>query len=235
MKDTYYLLKPRVNPKTTHEIAGRTITVPVRTAREDDRFSTVLSEEPLFEDMLDELESDDVFYDIGAYLGWHSIVAATSIDSGCVIGFEPHPDTFEKYEDAMDYLEINVDCYPYAISNENSTSYMPASNLSAAEVDVDRSEKDIVEIETVVGDEFIQENKIPFPTVVKIDVEGHERQVLEGLENTLCQEQCRLVYCEVHDNVNPNEIKNALTDMGYQITSLNDEHKNLLKAKRNYI
>jgi hypothetical protein len=38
-----------------------------------------------------------------------------------------------------------------------------------------------------------------FPTVAKIELEGYERQVLEGMSETLPDNRCRLIYCEIHE------------------------------------
>jgi FkbM family methyltransferase len=48
-------------------------------------------------------------------------------------------------------------------------------------------------------DELVSQHQEYFPTVAKIDVEGYERQVLEGMSETLSDNRCRLVYCEVHE------------------------------------
>ena len=44
----------------------------------------------------------------------------------------------------------------------------------------------------------IEEKKLRWPNVIKIDVEGYEYMVIKGLENTLRKESCKLVCCEVH-------------------------------------
>jgi hypothetical protein len=42
---------------------------------------------------------------------------------------------------------------------------------------------------------------------VKIDVEGYEHAVIQGLRHTLAQRACELVCCEVHPAQLPPEIK----------------------------
>ncbi len=53
-------------------------------------------------------------------------------------------------------------------------------------------------VEVLRGDDFLDANSLRFPTVVKIDVEGHEYQVLYGLARTLSRPECRLLICEIH-------------------------------------
>ena len=51
-------------------------------------------------------------------------------------------------------------------------------------------------IHIVNGDEFIIDNKLEIPNVIKIDVEGYENEVIQGLSNTLSNPKCRVVMCE---------------------------------------
>lgn len=62
--------------------------------------------------------------------------------------------------------------------------------------DYDRST--IHEVPVVSGDSFCNRDEVPHPTVVKIDVEGEELAVLQGLDRTLSDPTCRMVYCEIH-------------------------------------
>jgi hypothetical protein len=96
------------------------------------------------------------------------------------------------------------------------------------------STKDTIQVESWRGDELIAESELPSPTVVKIDVEGAELKVIEGMSNKLASEECRLVYCEIHhDNReesqganiadfggSPQQLKEKLRQMGYEIEIL---------------
>jgi hypothetical protein len=61
--------------------------------------------------------------------------------------------------------------------------------------------------------------------VIKIDVEGGERAVLDGLRGTLA-DSCRLVYCEVHAgaladrDVEPGAIDRLLRDRGFTVETV---------------
>ena len=48
------------------------------------------------------------------------------------------------------------------------------------------------------GDEMREAEHLPFPNAVKIDVEGYEYLVVQGLKETLSHRSCRLLCCEVH-------------------------------------
>jgi hypothetical protein len=47
----------------------------------------------------------------------------------------------------------------------------------------------------------LKHTKEPIPNVIKIDVEGAEIKVIEGLSKTLAHQDCKAVLCEVHFTV----------------------------------
>ncbi len=55
-----------------------------------------------------------------------------------------------------------------------------------------------VPVEVYPGDLWRKENARPAPAALKVDVEGFEEEVLTGLSETLRDERCRTVMCEVH-------------------------------------
>lgn len=80
----------------------------------------------------------------------------------------------------------------------------------------------------VRGDDFIQTQNLLEPTVLKLNVEGVEYNVLSGLREVLSGSACRLVYCEVHRNhletfgSSDKEVRELLESCGFELESLND-------------
>jgi FkbM family methyltransferase len=152
---------------------------------------------------MDELEKDDVFYDIGANTGLYTLFASKRCTEGTVIAFEPYPPNVAmlKRDISRNGVE-NVDVYELALSDSEgmmsfSQPEQPDVGYGSASVEADPSES-MSEIPTTTGDDLISKGKIPAPNVVKIDVEGAESLVMEGMEEALSSPACRLVYCEVH-------------------------------------
>ena len=48
------------------------------------------------------------------------------------------------------------------------------------------------------GDRMVERDEICTPNIIKIDVEGHEREVIEGLRSTLGPPAVRSVFIELH-------------------------------------
>ena len=65
---------------------------------------------------------------------------------------------------------------------------------------------DVRRVEIIPGDVLVQDEKLPLPNVVKIDVEGYEYYVIRGLRNTLSNRDCHMVCVEMHPMMFPQGI-----------------------------
>ena len=86
----------------------------------------------------------------------------------------------------------------------------------------------LVDTPVVTGDSLVASGESPQPTVVKIDVEGAEADVVAGLAATLTAPACRLVYCEVHPGLldgrdqDPDAVRRTLRDCGFLIETVRE-------------
>jgi hypothetical protein len=74
----------------------------------------------------------------------------------------------------------------------------------------------------IAGDEALRE--VPIPAAVKIDVEGHEFAVLQGLKQTLTNSACRRLCLEVHSALLPSGLRQDgimrfIRDCGFNVLS----------------
>lgn len=77
-------------------------------------------------------------------------------------------------------------------------------------------------VAVVAGDDLVAKGVLPAPTVIKLDVEGHEFPVLRGLANTLKRSTCEIVVFEDDaDSYTP--VKQFLSATGFTITPLTRE------------
>lgn len=72
------------------------------------------------------------------------------------------------------------------------------------------------------GDFLIENNIANSPTILKIDVEGHELMVLKGLKNTIAKKSIKKIIFETDNNFLEcdSEIKSFLNLFGYQYLKL---------------
>lgn len=164
---------------------------------------TLRKEREFLEEFTAAIGTDDVVWDVGANLGVFSLLAAERARDGHVVAIEPYIPTALRLEESVELAEpaAHVDVVEAALSD---TTGWVALGVDRAEIGTQTptleprpgQQKHIVE--EVAGDELVEHGDLPAPTVVKIDVEGAECQVIDGLEETLSRPQCRLVYCEDH-------------------------------------
>lgn len=146
----------------------------------------------------------DCVWDIGANKGLYTVLLGVSVGpNGCVHAFEPAPACFNalKQEIARRGL-TNVRAHNLALAVKSGQLELRVDEdpLAATHRIVNETSRKTptVTIEAVSGDEFCRHEGLAPPAVVKIDVEGFELEVLQGLETTLKDSSCRTVVCEVH-------------------------------------
>jgi FkbM family methyltransferase len=189
--------------------------------------------------LLQNLHDDDVFFDIGANTGLYSSFASEHCSE--VIAFEPYPPNIEELERNVELASGNIFIHPVALSDEsgpvsleteaNDREDYPDPGSPTFGTATMKKDGEGSEIKSVRGDELIKQSLAPEPDVLKIDVEGSEPLVVEGLENTLSNGDCRLVYCEVHrpksnrgsirdHGVSEEDMILEFEDLGYNVTKV---------------
>ena len=131
----------------------------------------------------------DTVVDIGANRGMFALVASSLVSkSGRVICYEPNPDCVATLRREVSANRIeNLDLRPYALGNRDEELILsiPLSDHDQATLSVNAFSNDAVrkvKSKVAIGD---QELKAFSPSVIKIDVEGFEFNVIRGLADTI--------------------------------------------------
>jgi len=127
----------------------------------------------------------DTFIDVGANVGYVSIFASSWVGpNGRVIAFEPSRKAHERLQHNLEMngcsnvLPVNVGCS--SVTGE-VTLRTPGRDLGRAHVGPARFADESAEtISITTLDQFIASNAISRIGVIKIDVEGHDIEVLRG-------------------------------------------------------
>jgi FkbM family methyltransferase len=127
-----------------------------------------------FQPLLRLVKKGSVVYDLGSYIGTFAIPMA--IEGMEVHAFEGFPDNYERCKKNTE--PYNVTNYQVAVSNENYTVDSKFNNCMDNEYEVRT-------IKYVRLDEYVKKNKIPAPSLVKMDIEGMETLALHGMTNLL--------------------------------------------------
>lgn len=141
------------------------------------------------------LKEGDTFLDVGAHVGYYSMLAAELVGSaGKVYSFEPTPRTFESLSiNANEYDNVVVN--NFAVLNEERTisfiDYGPRYSAfngfkerTSVEVNFLKNQGSKIEVKTIILDEYCEKNNIK-PTFIKIDAEGAEHLILKGMNKLL--------------------------------------------------
>lgn len=155
---------------------------------------------PLQEALASHLKPGGVFYDIGANIGFFSIIGAKLVGTtGKVYAFEPAPDNAAKIRHNArlnNFSQITV--IEKAVSGSmGEGQFLLTENIGGhtlASADRPPDVRGSMTVDLVSIDELIARGELTPPTLVKIDVEGAELDVLQGMKQTLAQYQPLVVY-----------------------------------------
>jgi FkbM family methyltransferase len=170
----------------------------VNNITEANRVRFLDDEEEFLTDVLTELKPEDVFYDIGACIGLFSLHAARR--SSRVIAFEPEP-VFQKHLAKNCTINgiNNITVLPYAVSDQSQTMVLFSDGDSGKSPSLANDGfHGHVEVEARSLDDLVKDQAIPFPDVMKIDIEGAEILALRGMKHILKNNPPRAIFIEVH-------------------------------------
>jgi FkbM family methyltransferase len=154
------------------------------------------------------VEPGQVVYDVGANIGFFTLLLARLVGpGGRVFAFEPMPENAValRHNVALNGL-ANVTVVQKAVSSESGTAQLLLSPHSAFHsLDLEgASKRDVlgpksgeISVETITLDEFVAEDPVRVPDLIKLDVEGAEVIALEGMRRVLESAQ-PLLLCELH-------------------------------------
>jgi FkbM family methyltransferase len=158
--------------------------------------------------------------DIGANIGNHSLFFSKHFDA--VVAFEPVPNNCLLLKANLFLNQTqNITLIEKALSNTNTKMGIDkgnSRNTNNTISELSKKDEDAtnqIMIDVAVGDEVIEtlnlKQKI---NLIKIDVEGHEPFVVEGLRRTITTHR-PIVYWEAFNKEEAEKTKALLTGMGY--------------------
>ena len=146
------------------------------------------------------IERSSHFMDIGANIGFYTVLAQKIRPGLLIDAFEPVPDTIQRCRQFLAANGADPDCvHPVACSDRDGVApvYVPAGPGSVDDrqtaslrpdswqaKDPGRSDLEIV---TVRLDTFLKSREVRTPLLIKIDVEDFEAGVLRGMRATMRQ------------------------------------------------
>ena len=175
-----------------------------------------------------------VFLDIGANVGYYSILAATVNPECQIVAFEPAPTTCARLRDNVRLngsSHIQVEQVALGI-NEGTVQFEvyedPAFNAVRTPADAGHpffTNSQVIDVPCIRLDDYLDKHGV-YPDVVKMDVEGFEYNILRGAPHLLSGSQAPILFCEVEPlwlkrfGFSSTEIFDYLKGFGYECFAL---------------
>jgi len=142
----------------------------------------------------------EVFWDVGSNLGLHALTIAHARRDARVYAFEPNPQMAGLIQAAAAANGVAVAVQEVALDTRTGRAkfFVYAGNVGRSGLhnwDADPHLASI-EVATLRGDEAVGNGAIRQPHVVKLDVEGNEAQVLEGMPAVLADRALHTIVFE---------------------------------------
>jgi len=185
------------------------------------------SEGHFAEDLISTVASSGgAFVDIGAAQGYYSIIAAKA--QAQVYAIDPDPVSLRSIGENIALnpdVQARITVLPVALGNEDgeislfldkSGKYAPSLKRTVHGLG-DETRVKVSRLDTLVD-----RGIVPIPEVIKIDVEGAEGMVIEGMRKILASEsKPKHIFLEIHRSYlplfggNPAGLNQSLVDCGY--------------------
>jgi FkbM family methyltransferase len=163
--------------------------------------------------------------DIGAQTGFYTCLLAACVgDGGKIYAFEPMPSSCELLNRNIreNHFEDRVVIFPFAASN--APTHLEGSFVSNMYVVGDVPGADKVTMETIRIDDIVKDRV----DLIKMDVEGHEPAVVEGMRGLIMRDRPILLtevgeyYLQTLSHTCANDYLGLLLSLGYNVFTLED-------------
>ena len=220
----------------TAEVPDRdhTLRFVCRTRRELLRAATLYTKEPeTVALMRDEIRAGDVVWDVGANIGLYSLIAATRVgDAGAVYAFEPMAENFARLIENILVNKFESRITPLSVALSGDNGFLPFHYDDASGGASGSQLRDALDYQgrgfrpvlteikcAATGDELLARGALRRPDVIKIDVDGHEGDILHGMRGVMSEvhSRPRLVAVELAPR-NHEPAETLMRELGYELT-----------------
>jgi FkbM family methyltransferase len=183
--------------------------------------------EPLTTKLLSkELKKDMVCLDVGGNIGYYTLFESNIVgENGKVIAIEPSPPNFQHLKKNLEIQNTeNVDAYNFAAGDKDGEINFliyEESNGSFTIPDGETTDLpgELIKVQAKRLDTFLNELKQEHVDFVRMDVEGYESHIIEGMTNTIKKSK-PMFQIEVHASIMGKEgtkkFLKTFQDFGYE-------------------
>jgi len=156
--------------------------------------------------------------DIGANYGFISLAFQSNLEKKTSIySFEPHPEIVKVFKESVIKNKINnIVIENVAVGNINKSIMINLYRQTSNILDIGNNVVKRALINQIKLDDYLMERNI-VPNFIKIDVDGYELEVLEGLKATI-EKYKPIMVVETNEN---QDVLKYLKDCNYRLVNLN--------------
>jgi FkbM family methyltransferase len=154
-----------------------------------------------------------IFWDVGANIGLYSLYAQKKFPKSTIISFEPSTSNLRilsrnifinNLDKKIKILPLALNNSNFAFSNLNEGDFIEGGALNVFDNEKNYEgkifkAKNKYQIMGVSGDNLIKLKILKIPNYIKIDVDGNEHIILEGMKKILLSKNCKGVSIEIND------------------------------------
>ena len=145
------------------------------------------------------LRPGDRAVDVGANLGYFAAVMAQAVGpEGRVWAFEPVPETYERLELARElngFMQLRTRRLALGrTAGVAEMAYDPTRSANASLYRGGEADVQSVQVEIAALDALVEASEVEPPQLLKLDVEGHELEVLHGARETISRSRPAVVF-----------------------------------------
>jgi FkbM family methyltransferase len=165
-----------------------------------------------FEDMmflLHFLRTDDQFFDIGANVGSYSILANSHVGAK-TISFEPLPATVELLKNNKT-INGNNDTWRIemlALGDRENSLWFTSDRDTMNQIVDESYQGNKIKVDVISLDQYCKEHEV-VPSLIKVDAEGFDENVIVGGEHTLTNELVQALIIESDTEIVQSKLSNA--------------------------
>ena len=201
-------------------------------------------EREVLEALLDCLTPNAVLWDVGGNIGLHAITAKHLRPDVSVVAFEPAPHTASRLIANANLNGVDVQVVTAALAETDGIARLSIvtrgnNGLSSLRPWPDVEYEGTIMCPCVRAETLIARGALPPPTVVKLDVEGFEMEVLRGFGTVLASAELRSVVFEAPGDAAADPERHPvfalLTQAGFGISPLAPAHASEKSVATNFL
>ena len=177
--------------------------------------------------MRDYIQPGMTVYDVGANIGYISLIAARLVgNGGKVYSFETLPDNIKRLQenirqnDMDDRVQV---CHSAVVDHSGETTFFTHKSgaMGKAAGSAGRQEEytQSIHVRAVALDDFVFTEGNPPPQIIKMDIEGGEILAVQGMKRLLAEVK-PLLLIELHGEEAARSVWQALTENGFTLHTM---------------